>query len=290
MKKIIKKLLLLGIGLALVAAVVLDLAAYLGATRLKETHYQVEAKVSEALRIVQITDLHSREYGPGNEKLVALVKKQQPDLIFITGDMLTVSDEGPDVVCRLIPELLKIAPVYYGYGNHEKEWEQETGLQLAPALTQAGAIVLDCEYTDVTIKGQDLRIGGYAGYWRQPHMLTDDAQTMEAEREFCADFENTERVRLLLCHIPTAWLDWHYIDKYPVDVVFSGHYHGGQVRLPVVGGLYVPYMGWLPEYTKGVFQGEKATCVLSVGAGSPASIPRIFNLPEIVVVDILPKT
>lgn len=289
MKKHFKRVLLLCLALAVVAAVVLDFAAYLGATRLKVTSYQVEADVTQSLRIVQLTDLHSREYGQGNEKLVALVKAQQPDLIFITGDMLTVSDEGPEVVCRLIPKLLEIAPVYYGYGNHEKEWEEETGKLLEPELTKAGAIVLDCAYIDIELKGQKLRIGGYHGYWYRAHMTADDQEEYHADSQFMKAYEDTDRVKLLLCHIPTAWLDWNLIHECPVDVVFSGHYHGGQVRLPIIGGLYVPYVGWLPEYTKGVFEGEKATCVLSVGAGSPASIPRIFNLPEIVVVDIVPE-
>ena len=289
MKKHFKRVLLLCLALAVVAAVVLDFAAYLGATRLKVTSYQVEANVTQSLRIVHLTDLHSREYGQGNEKLVALVKAQQPDLIFITGDMLTVSDEGPEVVCRLIPKLLEIAPVYYGYGNHEKEWEERTGQLLEPELTKAGAIVLDCAYIDIELKGQQLRIGGYHGYWYRAHMTADDQEEYHADSQFMKAYEDTDRVKLLLCHIPTAWLDWNLIHECPVDVVFSGHYHGGQVRLPLVGGLYVPYVGWLPEYTKGVFEGEKATCVLSVGAGSPASIPRIFNLPEIVVVDIIPE-
>lgn len=289
MNGFIKRLLTIFVVLILAAAIVVGISIYMGATHLNVTPYQVSAEVTQSLRIVHLTDLHSREYGQGNEKLVALVKAQQPDLIFITGDMLTVSDEGPEVVCRLIPKLLEIAPVYYGYGNHEKEWEEKNGLLLEPELTKAGAIVLDCAYIDIELKGQQLRIGGYHGYWRQPHMTSDDWVKIHTELDFCAAFEETDRVKLLLCHIPTAWLDWNYIDKWPGGIVFSGHYHGGQVRLPFVGGLYVPYVGWLPEYTKGVFEGEKATCVLSVGAGSPASIPRIFNLPEIVVVDIIPK-
>lgn len=289
MKKHFKRIFMLCIAFALVAAVVLDFAAYLGATRVTVTGYRVEAGVTENLRIVHLTDLHSREYGQSNEKLVALVKAQQPDLIFITGDMLTVSDERPEVVCDLIPKLLEIAPVYYGYGNHEKEWEERTGRLLEPELTNAGAIVLDCAYTDIELKGQQLRIGGYHGYWYRARMTADDQEEYHADSQFMKAYEDTDRVKLLLCHIPTSWLDWNLIDECPVDVVFSGHYHGGQVRLPLVGGLYAPYIGWFPEYTKGVFQGEKATCVLSVGTGSPAGIPRIFNLPEVVVVDIVPE-
>lgn len=98
-------------------------------------------------------------------------------------------------------------------------------------------------------------------------------------RQYFSDFEDTQRLKLLLCHIPTAWTDWGYIDKYPVDVIFSGHYHGGQVRLPLVGGLYASYVGFLPEYTRGVFAGSEGVCVLSAGLGSEPGIPRVNNLP-----------
>ena len=112
---------------------------------------------------------------------------------------------------------------------------------------------------------------------------------MQAERAFADEFENTNRVKILLCHIPTPWLDWGYIDQFPVDLVLSGHYHGGQVRLPLIGGLYAPYVGFFPEYTRGIFQGEKATCVLSVGAGTENGLPRINNMPEMVVVEMKPE-
>ena len=159
------------------------------------------------------------------------------------------------------------------------------GTDLTPQLQAAGAVVLDADFTDLTINDQLLRIGGFHGYYRYWGML----ETTGNEPVFADTFEDTDRFKLLLNHIPTGWVDWGKMNELPVDLVLSGHYHGGQVRLPFVGGLYVPYVGWLPEYTKGVFEGEKATCILSVGAGSPASIPRIFNLPEIVVVDIIPE-
>lgn len=289
MKKHFKRILLLCLALAVVAAVALDFAAYLGATRLKVTRYQVEADVTQSLRIVHLTDLHSREYGQNNEKLVALVKEQQPDLIFMTGDMLSESDEDPRVVCALVEKLVEIAPVYYGYGNHEVGWQARTGQLLETELTKAGAIVLDCAYADIALKEQQLRIGGYYGYWYRAHMTADTEEQYISECRFMAEFENTDRRKLLLCHIPTSWLDWHLVDVCPVDLVFCGHYHGGQVRLPFVGGLYAPYVGKFPEYTQGVFEGEKATCVLSAGVGSEPHLPRIFNLPEVVVVDIVPE-
>ena len=84
-------------------------------------------------------------------------------------------------------------------------------------------------------------------------------------------------------------IDWRYADDNLVDLVFSGHYHGGVMRIPILDqGLYAPYVGWFPPFTKGVFTGEQATCVLSAGLGNEYHIPRLNNPPEIVVVDLVP--
>ena len=258
-------------------------------TELSVAEYQIETDLAGTLRIVQLTDLHSWEFGDGNCDLVELVYQQKPDLILMTGDMLDKSDAGPDVACALIEELRAVAPVYYGYGNHETSWMGQRGKDLKPALTKAGATVLDVEYLDVEINGQAIRLGGYHGYYRQPGMLCSAKEQYDAEIAFANSFEATDRYKILLCHIPTTWLDWGYIDKYPVDLVLTGHYHGGQVRLPFVDGLIAPYVGWFPEYTEGVYYGEKATCILSTGLGSSPGIPRINNLPQMVVIDLCPR-
>ena len=255
-------------------------------TEIAVVRYEMAGDLNVPVRIVQLTDLHDHEFGEENRELAELVAAQEPDLILMTGDMLDRSDENADVVCALIQELVAVAPVYYGYGNHEKAWEAVNGSSLTPVLEESGAIVLDCSYVDVTVGGMQLRIGGYHGYYRQPGMYDISPEQHQAELAFCDDFEDTNRYKILLSHIPTAWIDWEYMNKYPVDLVLSGHYHGGQIRLPWLGGVYAPYIGLFPPYTEGIYEGEEATCILSTGLGSSPGIPRINNLPQIVVVEL----
>lgn len=104
----------------------IGISAYQGTVRIECVYYQINISITKSLRIVHLADLHSRIFGEDNASLIDLVAQQEPDIIFMTGDMLSDSDDGPQIVCSLISELLEIAPVYYGYGNHEKEWQERT--------------------------------------------------------------------------------------------------------------------------------------------------------------------
>lgn len=145
------------------------------------SHYTVVSPVKENIRIVQITDLHNAEFGESNEKLVNMIREQSPDIICMTGDMLNRDDENTDIVVNLISELSEIAPVYFGYGNHETTWEEHFQQNLHDIFSDAGAIVLDNEYLDVDIKGTTIRIGGYMGYYWQPYMMTKDSDEQDKE-------------------------------------------------------------------------------------------------------------
>lgn len=265
------------------------LAFWMWPRSLTDTRYEIKADVTNPIRIIQLTDLHGREFGENNSRLISLVEKQKPDLIFITGDMLDEEYKDLSEICTLISKLSEIAPLYYSYGNQETSMIA-AGIDMKIPLEEAGANVLELEYDDITVNGQELRIGGYAGYYRTPHMDTKDEKLKTEKIAFADDFENTDRQKLLLAHIATSWTDWERIDNHPAGVVFCGHYHGGQIRFPIINrGLYAPYAGWLPKFTKGVFEGECATCVLSAGLSSNEKIPRIYNPPEIVVVDLIPN-
>lgn len=277
--------------LLVLSAIWLGISIYRSATELTVVRYEIPTNVTQPIRIVQLSDLHSDVYGEENADLIALVEDQAPDLIFLTGDMLNRNGTAADVepLCGLITALTQIAPVYWADGNHERTFMRATGVALHEQLAQAGAVVLDDSHVDVTVNGQALRVGGYYGYYGAPHMITGDPREEAAQTAFFREFEDTQRLKLLLCHIPTAWADWGYIDKYPVDVIFAGHYHGGQIRLPLVGGLYAPYVGLFPEYTRGMFEGSMGVCILSAGLGSEPGIPRVNNLPELVVADLIPR-
>lgn len=273
----------------LLAAFLAFLTFWLWPRSLTATHYEVPADLTAPVRVVQLTDLHGREFGEENAELIALVAQQQPDLILMTGDML--SDDGDAaVVCRLITALTEWAPVYFSYGNVESDRAEAGDTAWYAALEAAGATVLADSYTDVTVNGQALRIGGYYGYYGAAHMDTKDPALQAEKAAFSTDFPQTDRQKILLSHIPTGWLDWNYIDKYDAGIVFSGHYHGGLIRLPLVErGLFAPYAGFFPKYTGGLFMGSASACILSTGLDGRHGIPRIYNPPEICVADLLPR-
>lgn len=281
MKKIIKVLIVLAALIAASAAYIIHCQNHLIVTE-----YEIGTKVTEPIRIVHLTDLHNHEFGENNSELIARIEDLHPDLIFMTGDMLNENDPDIDVVCHLISELKDTAPVYFSNGNHEWHWKYQENLD--ELVIDAGAVFVDNTYKDITLKNTELRIGGYYGYYRTPHLKYLSDEDREKEEQFFDEFEDTDRLKILLCHIPTSWADWKYMDSCPVDLIYCGHYHGGQVRIPFVGGLYSPYMGWFPKNTKGLFTGKYGTCILSTGLGSESRIPRINNDPEIVVTDLIP--
>lgn len=246
-------------------------------------------KLKGSIRLVLLSDLHGREFGEGNARLLEKIAGEEPDIIALAGDLFDRESDEEDIgrVCAFIAEAGKIAPVYFGMGNHEMGISKMAWAELAERIEQAGAVVLEAEYVDTEINGTPLRIGGYAGYYRTPQMDTSDAARQEKLMRFFDDFEDTDRFKLLINHVPTNWLDWGYRDKAPVDLVLSGHYHGGVVRIPILEqGLYAPYVGYFPPYTKGCFEGRTATCVLTTGLAGAKGLPRFFNPPEIVTVEL----
>ncbi len=250
-------------------------------------------KLSAPVRIVFLSDLHGREFGKDNARLLNKISEQEPDLIALVGDIFNENAEAAeiDAMCGFIRACTEIAPCYFGLGNHETSYLETDAAGLLDRIREAGAVVVNDEFQDISVNGNPIRLGGYMGYYPYPHMMTKDPELIQKEKDFFGAFKRTERFKLLLNHIPTGWLDWHYIDKDSIDLVLSGHYHGGVVRIPILEqGLFAPYIGKFPPYTKGMFVGEKATCILSTGLAGSYGLPRFFNPPELCVVDLTPAS
>lgn len=211
--------------------------------------------------------------------LIDAVQNANPNLILMTGDMLN-RDASPDELQRLlklVEKLSEIAPVYYSLGNHELDYMETCGSEFLASLQSVGAAVLEQSYEDIDINGQTVRVGGAYGY------LLSHKYRNESEQAFMDEFTDTDLPTILLAHMSEGLLAYHCAEEWDVDYVFSGHAHGGQVRLPLIGGLYDPEIGWFPKYSKGMFEIGDTTIILSAGLGdTDRRTPRFFNPPEVI--------
>ncbi|MBQ6569585.1 MAG: metallophosphoesterase [Clostridia bacterium] len=255
----------------------------------KITHYDIETRVTDSVRIVHLTDLHCAQFGEKNQKLISAVKEQKPDLIFVTGDLVNLYDEDYSVAAEFLSSLNPIAPVYCVMGNHEISNIQNFGNNLYKIYRDTGVTVLERSWCDVEIKGQKLRIGGLYGLC---FPYPSDSQTDRVDESlFAEQFQDTDRTKLLLCHRPVSWIERPALDYWDIDAVFCGHAHGGQIRIPFVGALVAPDQGFFPGRDKGVYKSKDGTktMILSTGLGGTNPVPRFNNIPEIVTVDLIPN-
>ncbi len=285
-KRALRRVLVIA-ALALIAAVLCSLCA--SRYTLQVTRYALSSgKLTEPVRIVQLSDLHNARFGKDNANLIAQVEKQKPDLIVMTGDMINGNTQETETAEALIAALSGIAPVYASFGNHERAHGVVYDVDVKALYEDAGAVVLDETYQDIEIRGQKLRLGGLLGY-ALPERYAQTGEAVESEYVYLQQMQQTERLTVLLCHYPTCFIKDGILDDWNIDVVFSGHEHGGQIRLPWLGGVYAPDRGFFPGSTSGVTYSTDARkmLVLSRGLGSTGWIPRLNNVPEIVVVDLI---
>lgn len=268
--------------------VTLIIEIYLSKYTLTCTRYVVNtSKISSTIRIVHLSDLHNQEFGNSNDDLIKRIKGEKPDLICITGDLLNEDENNVEIATNLISNLAEDYPVYISLGNHEIEYKYSNPEELIKLFEKNGAAVLEFGYQEINVKGERIRIGGLYGY-DLPE--TNDA-CRENEAKYLKEFQESENYKLLLTHMPLGWYRAGSLDYWDVDLVLAGHTHGGQIRIPFLGGLYAPDVGWFPGKEEGLYYSESGdrVMVLSRGLGSTEKIPRLNNVPEIVVVDIIPE-
>lgn len=243
--------------------------------------YDVESpKINDTITIVQLSDLHNYSFGYENQDLVALVAAQQPHLIAVTGDMIVTTQNDVQTAVTLCKKLVEIAPVYYSLGNHETDNFALFGDTLTQQLADCGVIVLEREYVDAEINGNAIRIGGVSGY---PY--TGEYRDFDTI-EFMQSFDAADCFKLLLAHQPEGMVCWGGMEKYDIDLTLSGHTHGGQVKIPLIGVLYAPDQGRFPKYVEGIFYKGGDTLIINRGLGSSGIVPRFNNPSEIVVVKL----
>ena len=254
---------------------------------IKLSQYTIKLSgISGSAKVVVISDLHGREYGKDNKRLLSKISEQQPDAIFVVGDMLDDGDEesGFSKTQNLLFALLDIAPVYLSYGNQEKEYSGDVLDSFRNAISEKGIIVLDDSFVDCELIGQEIRIGGTMGH-AFPFGRTMEEFESSDEYIFLKDMEKTDAPTIVLAHMPDTFI-FNGAHNYwsNIDLVVSGHTHGGVVRLPVAGGIYAPMQGLFPEYDYGFYVlGEKMQMVITSGLSGYKLVPRFLNLPEICV-------
>lgn len=261
----------------------LGIGFYISRYSLKLTEYKISSdKISAPLRIVQIADLHCTDHG---KALTELIAEQKPDLITIVGDLVNMDEEDISTALTTLRNLVPIAPVYVSLGNHEAVHRDTFPNDLIQSFTDTGAIVMDNIYEDIQVKGQRFRIGGIYGYCLPDNVV----EARKPDSAFLYEYQDTTQFKLLLAHMPVCWLINDSLDYWDVDCVLSGHSHGGQVVLPFIGGLYAPDQGWFPERIDGHFEHDNKHLIVTSGLGGTDPVPRFYNRPEVVVLDILPS-
>lgn len=257
---------------------------------LSVTEYTINlSELSGSARVVVISDLHGKEYGRDNKRLLVKISEQIPDAIFVVGDMLDDNDaeNGFSKTTKLLNDLSDIAPVYFSYGNQEKEFSCDIIDGFVNTITENGIIVLDDSFVDCEIGGQKIRIGGTMGH-AFPFGRTKEEFESSDEYIFLKNMEKTNLPTIVLAHMPDTFI-FNGAHNYwtNIDLVVSGHTHGGIVRLPFAEGLYAPMQGLFPEYDYGFYMlGGKMKMVITSGLSGYKFIPRLLNLPEICVLNL----
>lgn len=261
------------------------------------SHYTYESdKITPALdgfKIVQVSDLHNKSFGENSHFLIKKIEAEQPDLIVVTGDLVDRSRTDIDIALDFIDQAAQIAPLYYITGNHEDALSLPQIHKLTQGITDAGGVVLDSEFVIISRSQGILYRGNNTADFDETTVLASAPDDV-----FCliglANINlfgskihyitpHSDRLNVLLAHQPQV------VDNYttePVDLIFAGHAHGGQARLPFIGPVYAPGQGFHPIYTEGIYDVGSASMVVSRGLGNSVFPLRINNRPELVVVEL----
>lgn len=232
--------------------------------------------------IAQVSDLHNAEKGSGNAELLEILSECRPDIIALTGDIIDSRRTDVDVAVDFVSEAVKIAPCYYVTGNHEQRVTGDFD-KLEEELEALGVNLLRDRKMTLEREGSSISVVGID----DPVFLTPEELLEGADLHVAQKLDRLvgqdEGFTLLLSHRPELF---DVYCEYEIDLVLSGHAHGGQFRLPFIGGLYAPGQGLLPEYTSGLYTASETSMIVSRGIGESLFPFRVNNRPEVVLTEL----
>lgn len=245
-------------------------------------------KINQEVNFIVISDAHAHEFGKDNNDLINKVKNEEPDAILLVGDIINFYEKSTVYLTELIAGIKDIAPVYYTIGNHESAYMSKSSVNIESVVESAGAIYLDQEYEDIIINNQSIRLGGLYDYAYNNLQVPNDQYIEKGSYLFLKEYTNTSIFTLLMSHRPESFINNEENARWSIDLVVSGHEHGGQIRLPFIGGFYSTHLGLFSEFLDGYHHINGITILVSRGLGTHESKvqPRMYNIPEIIKIKL----
>lgn len=282
MKKVIVKIIMIVI---LCLCLIISYFIYISYYEVEVTDYEISsAKINNDANIVMIADVHDQHCKVKNQ-IIDRIKQLEPDIILCAGDIIDNESESDKITIEFLSSLSEISDVYMSLGNHELEYPDSK--QLIEDIKNTGIKILDKEYQDIAVNGNTIRIGGMYDYAFSQETGNIDQKTMKSDvYSFLTEMKQTSSFQLMMAHRPDSFIFGNAY-KWDFDLVVSGHYHGGQVILPYVGGLYAPELGWFPEVDYGHYKLKNIDMIVTRGISSSNELfPRFNNPPEIVSITL----
>lgn len=285
MNKIQKRIVLALLFIMIICLIVLY-EVQISYNKVITTNYSIITnEINNSVNLAIISDLHDNQIGDNNKDLINQINSLSPDIILVVGDIVNSDSKDSKIVTNLMKQLSKDNQVFYSLGNTDIDYIESGTSDLVKELENIGVTVLDNEYKDININGNNIRIGGMYAYAFGLNDNNDvDKDTMEeGVFDFLTDFQDTDNYKIMMAHRPDSFIFGNASQVWNIDLVVSGHNHGGQVVLPFIGGLYGGDQGWFPKYDKGLFDLNKIKILITSGLGSgKQKLPRFNNPPEIV--------
>lgn len=285
MKKALPPRILVRVGILTTILLILIIYTIWGNSALMVSTVNISSdripSVFSNFRIAQVSDLHNTEFGEGNTKLIEILSELKPDIIVITGDLIDARHTDIKIALDFVKGAVQIAPVYYVTGNHEANCSQYG--QLKTGLEMAGVTILEDEALQLECDGEMLTLIGISDpdFTIKGDIFNEVPGMVKAKLNSLIDDNNNYMI--LLSHRPELFETYVCCG---VDLVLSGHTHGGQFRLPFIGGIVAPNQGLFPKYDSGLYTDGITNMVVSRGLGNSIIPFRFNNRPEVILVEL----